>query len=89
MDPKNSLSTEFLQYGVLGAIALVLGYFAYNQYQRIENKNNELEKKVDKLQDEMVDLIIEERDRMSTLVQENTKAIQELSRIILEYIARP
>jgi len=26
---------------------------------------------------------------MASLVQENTKAIQELSRIILEYIARP
>jgi hypothetical protein len=89
MDPKNPLSTEFLQYGVLGALALVLGYFAYNQWQRLEKKNSELEKKVDKLQEEMLDLISEERDRMASLVQENTKAIQELSRIILEYIARP
>lgn len=89
MDQTITASAEFLQYGILGAVALLLGYFAYNQWQRLERKNNDLEKKVDKLQGEMLELISEERDRMATLVQENTKAIQELSRIILEYIARP
>lgn len=82
-------STEFLQYGILGIVALVLGYFAYSQWQRLEKKNQELEKKVDRLQTEMLELMSEERDRMASLVQENTKAIQDLSRIILEYIARP
>lgn len=83
------ISTEFLQYGILGIVALVLGYFAYSQWQRLERKNQDLEKKVDRLQTEMLELMSEERDRMANLVSENTKAIQELSRIILEYIARP
>ncbi len=83
------VSTEFLQYGILGVVALLLGYFAYSQWQRLEKKNQDLEKKVDRLQDEMLELMSEERDRMASLVQDNTKAIQELSRIILEYIARP
>lgn len=89
MNNSAIFTAEFLQYGILGIVALFLGYFAYNQWQRLEKKNIELEKKVDRLQEEMLELMSEERDRMASLVQENTKAIQELSRIILEYIARP
>jgi hypothetical protein len=89
MNNTGMLTSEFLQYGILGIVALTLGYFAYSQWQRLERKNQDLEKKVDRLQSEMIELMSEERDRMANLVQENTKAIQELSRIILEYIARP
>ncbi len=89
MNSTGMLTAEFLQYGILGVVALMLGYFAYSQWQRLERKNQELEKKVDRLQNEMIELMSEERDRMASLVQDNTKAIQELSRIILEYIARP
>jgi hypothetical protein len=89
MNNTGMLTSEFLQYGILGVVALILGYFAYSQWQRLEKKNQDLEKKVDRLQTEMLELMSEERDRMASLVQENTKAIQELSRIILEYIARP
>ena len=89
MENTGLLTAEFLQYGILGIVALSLAYFAYSQWQRLERKNQELEKKVDRLQSEMIELISEERDRMASLVQDNTKAIQELSRIILEYIARP
>jgi hypothetical protein len=89
MNNTGMLTSEFLQYGILGVVALILGYFAYSQWQRLEKKNQDLEKKVDRLQSEMIELMSEERDRMANLVSENTKAIQELSRIILEYIARP
>jgi hypothetical protein len=89
MNNTGMLTSEFLQYGILGIVALILGYFAYSQWQRLEKKNQDLEKKVDRLQSEMIELMSEERDRMANLVSENTKAIQELSRIILEYIARP
>ena len=89
MNNTGMLTSEFLQYGILGIVALILGYFAYSQWQRLEKKNQDLEKKVDRLQSEMIELMSEERDRMANLVQENTKAIHELSRIILEYIARP
>lgn len=84
-DPTGATS-EFLQYGILGIVALALSYFAWSQWQRIELKNKNLEKKVDKLQEDMMTLLTEDRDRMAYLVQENTKAMQELSRIVLEYI---
>lgn len=87
MDTIKLISTA-TQYGLLGALTLLLGYFAWNTYKRLEKKNDELEKKVDKLQEEMVCLLTEERDRMAQLVQKNTEAIQELSRVILQYIVK-
>jgi signal transduction histidine kinase len=88
MNSNMPFTTEALQYGILGIVALLLGYFAWSQWQRLERKNLELEKKVDRLQSEIIEIMGEERDRMATLVQDNTKAIQELSRIILEYIVK-
>lgn len=87
MKEQIPVSTEFLQYGILGILALLLGYFAWMQWQRLEKKNQQLEIKVDNLQEETRSIIREERDRMAEIVAENTKAIQDLSRIILEYIA--
>lgn len=82
------LETTASQYGVVGILALLLGYFAWAQWQRLETKNKVLEEKVDNLQEEMMDLITEERDRMADLVAKNTAAIQELTRIILEYVVK-
>lgn len=81
-----TLAADFLQYGILGLVATALAYFAWSQWQRLELKNKELEKKVDRLQEDMKTLLTEDRDRMAQLVQDNTKAMQELSRIVLEYI---
>ena len=83
-----NLQSIGVQYGILGVLAVLLGYFAWSQWQRLEKKNKELEEKVDKLQQEMLSLITEERDRMSDLVQRNTQAINELTRVILEYIVK-
>ena len=92
MDPNQQVSTiaqvgeALMQYGVLGILAFLLGYFAWTSYNRLLEKNEALEKKVDTLQQEMVALISEERDRMADLIQKNTAALNELSRTILEYI---
>lgn len=77
-----------LQYGILGVVALVLAYFAWHQYKRLIEKNDILEKKVDKLQDDMMQLIIEERDRMSKLIEENSKALDKLHNVILTYLIK-
>ena len=45
-----------LQYGVLGILAFLLGYFAWMQYQRLVKKNDALEEKIDKLQEEMMSI---------------------------------
>lgn len=81
-----TINTSFLQYGILGVIALVLGYFAWTQYQRLVEKNDKLEEKVDKLQEEMMQILVEERDRMSKLIIDNTSALQELQKTIVTYI---
>lgn len=77
-----------LQYGVLGLLAFLLGYFAWTQYQRLVKKNDELEVKVDKLQEEMMQLLIEERDRLAELIKENTQALKDLQNTILTYMVK-
>jgi len=86
----SNLSTKdfLLQYGVLGLVAFILGYFAWVQYQRLVKKNDELEQKVDKLQEEMMLLLVEERDRLSELIRENTQALADLQKTILKYIVK-
>jgi mannitol-1-phosphate/altronate dehydrogenase len=76
----------FLQYGVLGMLAFLLGYFAWMQYLRLVKKNDTLEEKVDKLQDEMMGLIAEERDRLAELIKDNTEALRELQKTIFKYM---
>lgn len=78
----------FLQYGILGLLAFILGYFAWMQYQRLIRKNDELEAKVDKLQDEMMQLLVEERDRLAELIKENTQALKDLQHTILTYMVK-
>jgi hypothetical protein len=84
----NNTKDYLLQYGVLGLVAFILGYFAWMQYQRLVKKNDDLEAKVDRLQEEMMSLLIEERDRLSILIRENTQALADLQKTILEYIVK-
>lgn len=81
-----TIVTEFMQYGILGIVCLTLAYFAKTQWQRIEAKNQALEKKIDNLQKDIMNVLTDDRDRFAELVQKNTEAMQELSRIVLEYI---
>ena len=75
--------TQLLQYGVLGLVAFLLGYFAWVSYKRLLDKNDALEKKVDALQEEMTELLIEERDRMAKIIEDNTRAINDLRSIVV------
>lgn len=84
----SSTKDYLLQYGVLGLVAFILGYFAWMQYQRLVAKNDILEAKVDKLQEEMMALLVEERDRLAVLIRENTQALADLQKTIVEYIVK-
>ena len=75
-----------LQYGILGVITVVLAYVAFQQYQKLVERNDMLEEKIDKVQKEMNDLLIEERDRMSKLIQDNTQALNDLQKSILNFM---
>ena len=79
-------SDYVIQYGVLGVVAFTLAYVTLTQYKRLLKKNDELEAKVDKLQEEMIKLLAEERDRLSELIKENTSALQDLQKTILQYM---
>jgi len=45
-----------------------------------------LEQEVEKLREEMMKLIAEERDRMASLVKANTDALIELRKTIIDYL---
>ena len=75
-----------IQYGVLGIVCFILAYVTLSQYRRLLKKNDALEAKVDKLQEEMVTLLQEERDRLADLIKENTQALQDLQKTILQYM---
>lgn len=79
-------SDYVVQYGVLGVVAFALAYVTLSQYKRLLKKNDALEAKVDKLQEEMVTLLAEERDRLSDLIKENTQALQDLQKTILQFM---
>jgi hypothetical protein len=83
-----TVENSFLQYGVVGILALVLGYFAWNQYNRLVSKNDALEQKVDALQKEMMSLIVEQKDQLIDLVKANTEALRDLQKLVLEYVIR-
>ena len=82
------ISSGFLQYGIVGLIALLLGYFAWQSYNRLVKKNDALERKVDALQLEVTTLLMDERDRMSRIIEDNTRAIGDLRSIILNTLIR-
>lgn len=81
-----SIQDTTLQYGILGIVATLLTYFAYHQFKRLTEKNEKLEEKVDKLQKDMLQLIVEEKDRLAVLVNENTKALNDLRSTIIKYL---
>jgi hypothetical protein len=83
-----TVDTAFTQYGVIGVVALLLGYFAWGSYNRLVKKNDALERKVDALQEEMTSLLLEERDRMAKIVEENTRAINDLRSIVVNTLIR-
>ena len=82
----NTIQSQFLQFGVLGIVSFLLGYFAWHSYKRLADRNDALEAKVDRMQEEMTKLLIDERDRMSDIIAENTKAIHDLRTIIINSI---
>ena len=85
---SSSIGSAFMQYGILGVLAFLLGYFAWQQYLRLVKKNDQLEEKIDKLQEQMMKILVEERDRLDTLIRENTAALQELQKTIYKYMVK-
>jgi len=82
------VQSHLMEYGILGFVAFILGYFAWIQYKRLVKKNDDLEVKIDKLQTQMMGLLVEERDRLAQLIRDNTAALQELQKTIFKYMVK-
>jgi hypothetical protein len=82
------VQSHLMEYGILGFVAFILGYFAWIQYKRLVKKNDDLEIKIDRLQNEMMGLLVEERDRLAQLIRDNTVALQELQKTIFKYMVK-
>lgn len=80
------IQNYILQYGILGVITIVLAYVAFQQYQKLVERNDTLEEKIDKIQQEMNQLLVEERDRLSKLIEDNTRALNELQKVIFNFM---
>jgi hypothetical protein len=87
IDPA-TIESHFMEFGVLGIISFLLGYFAWHSYKRLADRNDALEEKVDKMQAEMTRLLIDERDKLSEIIAENTKAIHDLRTIIINSLIK-
>lgn len=82
----SNVESVAFQYGILGILAFSLSFFAWNQFKRLTEKNDKLEEKVDRLQEEMMSMLMEEKEKLSSLVEENTKALNELRNTIVQYL---
>lgn len=60
----------FLQYGAVGAVAVVLGCFALYAYKRERDKVDQLEKQLqaanDRIIDRLAEVLVQSRDAMAT-----------------------
>lgn len=80
----DGIINTLLSYGVLGIFSIVAAYVAWGQYKRLLDRNDSLEIKVDAMQKQMQELLIDDRNRMERLVADNTKAIESLHSIIVD-----
>jgi len=85
-NPLSSYQNYVLQYGILGIITVILAWVAFHQYQKLVERNAQLEQKIDKVQLDMTNLLIEERDRLAKLIEDNTRALTELQKSILTFM---
>jgi len=71
-------------YGALGLVTLASGGALWYLLKRQIMSEERLQKKVDELQKEMTDYILKDQREMKDIIEKNTDALTELSKIIYE-----
>jgi hypothetical protein len=71
------------QYGALGVITLGLGYVVWSLLKRQIASEDRLKAKVEELQKEMNDYIKTDLQKVTTALENNTKAMNDLRDIII------
>lgn len=57
-DPVSGAADTFVQYGVLGAVALFLGVFAYRAWNREKDRADRLENQLAEANQRAIDLLV-------------------------------
>ena len=71
------------QYGALGVVTLALGYVVWSLLKRQIASEDRLKSKVEELQKEMNDYIKTDLQKVTTALENNTKAMNDLRDIII------
>lgn len=71
------------QYGALGVVTLALGYVVWSLLKRQIASEDRLKAKVEELQKEMNDYIKTDLQKVTTALENNTKAMNDLRDIII------
>jgi len=71
------------QYGALGVVTLALGYVVWSLLKRQIASEDRLKSKVEELQKEMNDYIKTDLQKVTTALENNTKAMNDLKDIII------
>jgi DNA anti-recombination protein RmuC len=75
------------EYGVLGIICFAFGFLLWQQWTRAHKKNEELERRVDSLQEQLRRYLDDERTEMLQVIRDNTQAFTELRQTIHQMIS--
>lgn len=67
-----------MQYGVLGGVSAILARLMYQQYQALIEKNKYLEKRIDDLQLELREYLMNDREESNKIMERNTIAFENL-----------
>jgi len=75
------------EYGILGIICFAFGFLLWQQWTRAHKKNEELERRVDSLQEQLRRYLDDERTEMLQVIRDNTQAFTELRQTIHQMIS--
>lgn len=82
--PSLGIFETLANYGALGLISIGLGFGVWFLLKRQLESEERCEKKVEELQKEITDYIKTDQVQLRSLVENNTKALNELRDIILK-----
>lgn len=81
------IQQNLYEYGVLGIVCFAFGFLLWQQWTRAHKKNEELERRVDSLQEQLRKYLDDERTEMLQVIRDNTQAFTELRQTIHQLIA--
>jgi hypothetical protein len=82
--PSLGIFETLANYGALGLISLGLGFTIWFLLKRQINSEEKCEKRVEELQKEITDYIKTDQVQLRSIVENNTKALNELKDLILK-----